>query len=101
MKPGEYYMRCYVDANGNGHWDTGDYTLGRQPEEVFYFGKPLPLKAQWDLRQDWDIRAVRLDRQKPMAVTKQKPDKQKKVRNRNEEREREKQSGRKSSPLRH
>lgn len=101
MKSGEYYMRCYVDANGNGHWDTGDYTLGRQPEEVFYFGKPLPLKAQWDLRQDWDIRAVRLDRQKPMAVTKQKPDKQKKVRNRNEEREREKQSGRKSSPLRH
>lgn len=91
MKPGEYYMRCYVDANGNGQWDTGDYASGLQPERVYYFGKPLPLKAQWDLRQDWDVRAVDVARQKPMAITKQKPDKEKKLKNRNAERDREMQ----------
>ena len=100
MKPGEYYMRCYVDANGNGPWDTGDYASGLQPERVYYFGKPLPLKAQWDLRQDWDIRAVDVARQKPMAITKQKPDKEKKLKNRNAERDREMQRGRKQSTRR-
>ena len=100
MKPGEYYMRCYVDANGNGQWDRGDYASGLQPERVYYFGKPLPLKAQWDLRQDWDIRAVDVARQKPMAITKQKPDKEKKLKNRNAERDREMQRGRKQSTRR-
>lgn len=100
MKPGEYYMRCYVDANGNGQWDTGDYASGLQPERVYYFVKPLPLKAQWDLRQDWDIRAVDVARQKPMAITKQKPDKEKKLKNRNAERDREMQRGRKQSTRR-
>lgn len=100
MKPGEYYMRCYVDANGNGQWDTGDYASGLQPERVYYFGKPLPLKAQWDLRQDWDVRAVDVSRQKPMAITKQKPDKEKKLKNRNAERDREMQRGRKQSTRR-
>ena len=100
MKPGEYYMRCYVDANGNGQWDTGDYASGLQPERVYYFGKPLPLKAQWDLRQDWDIRAVDVARQKPMAITKQKPDKEKKLKNRNAERDREMQRGRKQGTRR-
>lgn len=100
MKPGEYYMRCYVDANGNGQWDTGDYASGLQPERVYYFGKPLPLKAQWDLRQDWDVRAVDVARQKPMAITKQKPDKEKKLKNRNAERDREMQRGQKQSTRR-
>ena len=89
MKPGDYYLRCYVDTNGNGQWDTGDYDAQLQPERVYYFGKPLPLKAQWDLRQDWDIHAVELTRQKPAAITKQKPDKQKTVKSRNAERDRE------------
>lgn len=100
MKPGDYYMRCYVDANGNGQWDTGDYASGLQPERVYYFGKPLPLKAQWDLRQDWDVRAVDVARQKPMAITKQKPDKEKKLKNRNAERDREMQRGQKQSTRR-
>lgn len=93
MKPGDYFMRCFVDSNGNGLWDTGDYATGRQPEHVYYFGKPLPLKAQWDLRQDWDIKSVPLAKQKPKAITKQKPDQQKKVKNRNAERDRERQKG--------
>lgn len=93
MKPGDYFMRCFVDSNGNGLWDTGDYATGRQPERVYYFGKPLPLKAQWDLRQDWDIKSVPLAKQKPKAITKQKPDKQKTVTNRNAERDRERQKG--------
>lgn len=94
VKPGDYYIRCYVDANSNGKWDTGDYAAGLQPERVYYFPKPLPLKAQWDLRQDWELNALELTKQKPLVITKQKPDKQKTVKNRNAERDREKRKGR-------
>ncbi|MGM9621175.1 MAG: hypothetical protein ACI3X4_06970, partial [Bacteroidaceae bacterium] len=61
---------------------------------LYYFPKPLPLKAQWDLRQDWELNALELTKQKPLAITKQKPDKQKTVKNRNAERDREKRKGR-------
>ena len=37
LKPGEYYLRCFIDRNGDGVWTTGDYDAGLQPEETFYF----------------------------------------------------------------
>ena len=45
LKPGEYYLRLFIDRNNDGKWTTGDYTANRQPEEVFYFPKPLTLRA--------------------------------------------------------
>ncbi len=77
LRPGDYYMRCFIDANGNGIWDTGEYASGRQPEEVFYFPKPMTLKANWDLEQDWDVKSIERTKQKPEALTKQKADKKK------------------------
>ena len=94
LKPTDYYMRCYVDENGNGMWDTGDYSIGLQPECVFYFPQPIRVKAKWDIEQDWAPLEIPRTKQKPLEITKQKPDKQKSVKNRNEERERKKQEER-------
>ncbi len=87
MKPGEYYIRCFIDKNANGQWDTGDYASGLQPEEVFYFPKPLTVKAQWDIEQDWSPRSIETTKQKAKEITKQKPDKEKKVKSKNKQRE--------------
>ena len=83
IKPGTYYLRLFIDENDNGKWDTGEFSKGRQPEKVFYYNRPLELRALFEYSQDdWDINAP-LDKQKPLAITKQKPDKEKKKMNRN------------------
>ena len=86
LKPGDYYVRCFIDSNNNGKWDTGNYNEGRRPEEVFYFPQKLALKANWDLEQEWAIRSIERSKQKPQEITKQKADKQKTIKQRNLER---------------
>lgn len=88
IQPGIYYLRAFIDRNGNGRWDTGDYDKGEQPEEMFYYGKSVECKAKWDVTLSWALRDVPLTEQKPSAITKQKPDKERKQRNRNAERAR-------------
>jgi hypothetical protein len=90
MKPNDYYLRCFIDSNGNGVWDTGDYNSGLQPEQVFYFPKPIAVKAKWDVEQDWAPLEISRMKQKPLEITKQKPDKEKNVKQRNKEREEKK-----------
>lgn len=94
LKPGEYYLRLFIDRNGDGKWTTGDYAAGRQAEEVFYFPKPLVVRARWEVEQDWDVRGIPLNKQKPEAITKQKPDAENNARQRNMERERERNRNR-------
>ena len=91
LKPGEYFLRCYIDEDGDGEWDTGEYNSGMQPEQVFYFPQPILVKAKWDIEQDWAPLDIPRIGQKPKAITKQKPDKKKSVRERNKERELKKQ----------
>ena len=86
LKPDKYYMRMIVDRNGNGRWDTGDYDKDEQAEEVYYYPTYIECKAKWDITESWDPTATPLSRQKPGAITKQKPDKEKKVKNQNAER---------------
>lgn len=88
--PGKYYVRLFYDRNQNGVWDTGLYDEKRQAEEMYYYPQALELKAQWDVEQDWNLNAVPLDKQKPLDMTKQKPDEKKSVKGRNAERERKK-----------
>lgn len=75
--PGEYYARIILDSNGNGKWDTGNYGQKIQPEEVYYFAKPLKLKKNWDVEQSWNIYELPLDKQKPEKIKKNKPEKKK------------------------
>lgn len=86
LKPGAYYLRCFIDSNHDGLWTTGHYDSGTPPEEMFYFPQALNVKALWEVKQDWDVRGIPLMRQKPEKITKQKPDKKKQVKQRNQER---------------
>ncbi len=90
LKAAEYYMRLFIDRNHNGRWDTGQYDSLIPPEEVFYFPQSIPLKAKFDMEQDWNFRSIPLNRQKPKAITKQKADKEKTVKDKNRQREEEK-----------
>ena len=90
LKPLKYYIRAYIDRNGNGQWDTGIYDQDLQPEPVYYNREPVECKAKWEATRQWNLTATPRYRQKPMAITKQKPDKEKQLRNRNINRAREK-----------
>ena len=81
LNPGKYGARLTNDTNGNGVWDTGDYAGKRQPEMVYYYPQVLEFKANFDLVQDWDVKAKPLDKQKPEELKKQKPDEDKKKKN--------------------
>ncbi len=93
LKPSEYYMRMFIDRNRNGRWDTGHYQTLTDPEEVFYFPKPIPLRAKFEVEQDWNFRSIPLTAQKPKAITKQKADKEKTVKDKNRQRMEEKRRG--------
>ena len=83
IKPGKYYLRLILDENNNGKWDTGCFEKGLQPEKVYYYPHSLDLRALFEYTQDdWDINAP-LNEQKPLEITKQKPDKERKKMNRN------------------
>lgn len=83
VKPGMYYLRLFVDENDNGKWDTGEFEKGKQPEKVYYYDRALELRALFEYSQDdWDINSP-LNKQKPLEITKQKPDKERKKMNRN------------------
>lgn len=90
LSPEMYYMRCFADMNGNGKWDVGDYGQGLQPEKVYYFPKPMNVRAGWDVEQEWDVQSIPVMRQKPAELIKQKADKEKTPRDRNKERDAEK-----------
>ena len=83
LNPGKYYIRAFVDANGNGKWDTGDYDADRQAEAVYYFSEETECKAKYDITRSWNLTERKRYEQKPQAITKQKADKEKKLRNRN------------------
>ena len=74
IKPGKYSLRLFMDKNGNGKWDTGSYEKRLQPEECYYYPRVLDLRALFEYQQDdWDINYP-LEKQKPLEVTKQKPE---------------------------
>lgn len=86
LKPNTYYLRLILDENNNGKWDTGDYAKGLQPEKVFYYNHSLELRPMFEYSQDdWDINAP-LNEQKPLSITRQKPDQERKKMNRNADR---------------
>ena len=77
VTPGTYYLRLTIDTNGNGTWDTGNYSQHLQPEEVYYYPKKLRLRANWDLDENWDIYQTALDLQKPDDIKRNKPEQSK------------------------
>lgn len=101
VTPGTYYLRLTIDSNGNGKWDTGNYSEHLQPEEVYYYPKKLRLRRNWDLDESWNIYDTALDLQKPEDIRRNKPEqaknkvekKQNKGQNGDEEEEEEDEFG--------
>lgn len=93
LPPGELYARLIVDDNEDGEWTTGDYDKQRQPERVFYYPGLFLIREHTDHTEEWNIRSTPVIKQKPLEITKNKPEEKKK---RDLNREREQQRG--SSP---
>lgn len=71
LKPDEYYMRLYLDLNGDGRWTTGRYP-DREPEPVYYYPSVLAVKKAFTTSERWEPLAKPLDEQKPEALRKTK-----------------------------
>jgi hypothetical protein len=54
MPPMKYKLKAIYDHNNNKRWDTGNYRLKIQPEEVIYLQKSVEVRANWDVEETWD-----------------------------------------------
>lgn len=55
LLPKMYQIRAVYDDNSNNLWDTGNYLKKIQPEEIVYFPKPLDVRMNWDIDQNFDL----------------------------------------------
>ena len=74
VPPETYYVMMVLDANGNGRWDTGNYSQHLQPEDVFYYHNPVKLKKFSDITFTWNIYDTPVDKQKPEEIRKFHPE---------------------------
>ena len=63
-----FYLRLYIDENGDGKWTTGDWQSKRQPEPIYYYPNKLKLRANWDFEENFDYLAVPSVKSKPQAL---------------------------------
>jgi len=96
INPGTIYARLFIDDDGDGEWTTGDYEKKRQPEMVYYYPREYEIRAFTDHEEAWNVTELTLDKQKPLDITKNKPE-EKKRRNLNEERQRQQQQNQRGS----
>ena len=75
LREGEYFLRCIIDRNGNGKWDTGSWADRLPPEDVFYLPESIVVRAGWDVNTDWNVTALPRFRQKPEKLIRQKASK--------------------------
>ena len=75
LTPETYYMRLYIDENGDGKWTTGNWPEHRQPEPIYYFPKSIQTKSNWDFEEEWDYQAVDQMSAKPQELFKSAPKK--------------------------
>lgn len=54
LVPGKYKIKAIRDRNRNFRWDTGNYYLSLQPEEVLYYPGIIEIRANWDVEEKWD-----------------------------------------------
>ena len=68
LTPTTYYLRLYIDWDGDEKWTTGDWSTQRQPEPVYYFPSKLKLRANWDFEENFDHLATPRVDSKPKAL---------------------------------
>lgn len=72
LKPGDYFVRLFVDNNQDGSWDPGDLEKRRQAEAVCYFNKKMTLKANWEIEENWNHLDPAMLNMKPEELLKEK-----------------------------
>lgn len=70
LTPKSYYVRMYLDLNGDSVWTTGDFQTHRQPEPVYYFSSKLTLRANWDFEETFNYLDTPAEEQKPTELIK-------------------------------
>ena len=78
IEPKTYYLRMYIDENGDSKWTTGDWATHRQPEKVYYFPSKLSLRANWDFEETFDYEAKSQLDSKPQELLKDASEQKKK-----------------------
>lgn len=56
IKPGTYQPRILVDNNGNGIWDSSDFTTETFAEDVFLNPKKIEVRPLWEIRENWNLK---------------------------------------------
>ena len=91
LNPGKLYARLFIDDNNDGVWTTGNFENQLQPEVIYYNPKNYEIRAFTNHEESWSIKEYPFEQQKPLEITKNKPE-EKKKRNRNEEDKQQRQS---------
>ncbi|WP_290837690.1 Ig-like domain-containing protein [Flavobacterium sp.] len=55
VDPALYTLRLIYDDNKNKKWDSGNFLLKRQAEEVIYLPKEFQVRANWDWEQPFTL----------------------------------------------
>ena len=67
LAPGAYYLKLYVDLNGNGAWDGGVYPA-TPPEPVRYLPQTVNVQARFATEQKWAYDGTPLAEQRPKEL---------------------------------
>jgi len=53
LNPNEYVLKVIFDSNGNGKWDTGNYSKHIQPEKVSFYPEEIKIRSNWEFEVEW------------------------------------------------
>lgn len=68
IRPGDYYLRLFIDSNHDMKWTSGSYEEKLQPEKVIYSPKKMTLRANWDFEEVWNTEEFPILKQKPKEL---------------------------------
>lgn len=82
LKPDTYYLRMFVDDNGDKVWTSGAYPE-RLPELMLYSPEKYEVKKSFTTSETWKPYALPAHKQKPLELLRTKPEEKKKRENKN------------------
>lgn len=68
VQPDTYFLRMYVDENGDERYTPGDWMKNRQAEATYYMKEGMKLRANWDVEQEWNPSSKDIETMKPKVL---------------------------------
>ncbi|MES2678465.1 MAG: Ig-like domain-containing protein [Bacteroidota bacterium] len=56
VAPGTYQVKVIYDNNANKKWDTGNFLLKTQPEQIFISSKQIKVLSDWEIEEEISIK---------------------------------------------